>query len=180
MAQINAKTHEQNAIRQNKELKKLQNELTLKEKISYIKTHIWNNVIEAIHDVWPSIQVIFERRELLLKSQEEIQKTQSELADKPEQALKLITFLNSKNKQELEELKVTDRTETILEIRKVTTKKNLMRQLEEKCESMNTAITRFMVKFTNLRKKGLPEIMVINDKLMLQNDYDNNIREFAK
>ena len=45
---------------------------------------------------------------------------------------------------------------------------------------MNTAITRFMVKFTNLRQKGLPDIMVINDKLMPQNDYDNKIREYAK
>ena len=63
---------------------------------------------------------------------------------------------------------------------KITTKKNLMRQLEEKCENMNTAITRFMVKFKNLRQKGLPNIMVINDKLMSQNDYDNKIREFSK
>ena len=55
-----------------------------------------------------------------------------------------------------------------------------MRQLEEKCEGMNTAITRFMVKFTNLRQKGLPDIIVINDKLMPQNDYDNKIREYAK
>lgn len=102
------------------------------------------------------------------------------MADKPRQALKLITFLNIKNRQELEELKITDRIETILEIRKVITKKNLMKQLEEKCENMNTAITRFMVKFTNLRKKGLPSIMVINDKLMPQNYYDNKIREFAK
>ena len=37
-----------------------------------------------------------------------------------------------------------------------------------------------MVKFTSLRQKGLPDIMVINDKLMPQNDYDKNIREFAK
>ena len=45
---------------------------------------------------------------------------------------------------------------------------------------MNTTITRFMVKFTNLRQKGLPNIMVINDKLMPHNDYDNNIKEFEK
>ena len=55
-----------------------------------------------------------------------------------------------------------------------------MRQLEEKSKSMNTTITRFMVKFTNLRQKGLLDIMVINDKLMPQNDYDKKIREFAK
>ena len=55
-----------------------------------------------------------------------------------------------------------------------------MRKLEEKCESMNTAITKFMVKFTNLRQKVLLDIIVINDKLMPQNDYDKKIRDFAK
>ena len=51
-----------------------------------------------------------------------------------------------------------------------------MRQLEEKCEGMNTTITIFMVKFKNLRQKGLPDIMVINYKLMPQNDYDKKIK----
>ena len=55
-----------------------------------------------------------------------------------------------------------------------------MRQPEEKCEGMNTAITRFIFKLTNLRKKGLPNIMVINDKLMPHNDYHQKIREHAK
>ena len=45
---------------------------------------------------------------------------------------------------------------------------------------MNTIVTRFMVKFTNLRQKGLPDIMVINEKLMPQNDYDKKIIEHAK
>ena len=55
-----------------------------------------------------------------------------------------------------------------------------MRQLEEKCEFMITTITGFLVKFTNLRQKGLPDIMVLNDKLMPQNYYDKKIRYFAK
>ena len=55
-----------------------------------------------------------------------------------------------------------------------------MRQLEEKCEGMNTAITRFMVKVANLRQNGIPDIMVINENLMPQNDYDKKIREHAK
>lgn len=57
-------------------------------------------------------------------------KTKDELIDKPAQALKIITFLNSKNKEELEELQVLDRTNTILIIRKVVTKKSLMKNLE--------------------------------------------------
>ena len=92
----------------------------------------------------------------------------------------MIKFLNKKNKQELEELQITDKTETILKIRKVITKKNLMKQLEEKCENMNITITKFMVKFENLRQRIFPNILVINEKLMLQEDYSKNIREYAK
>ena len=92
----------------------------------------------------------------------------------------MIKFLNSKNKQELEEIEITDKTETILEIRKVISKKNLMKQLEEKCENMNIAITKFMVKFENLRQRGLPNILVINDKLMPQEDYNKKIKDYAK
>ena len=82
--QIDAKIHEENAHKLSEEVKKLQKELTLKDQIAYIKNYLWNNVIESIHDVWPSIQVIFEKRELLLVAQTEIQKTQEDLVDKPE------------------------------------------------------------------------------------------------
>ena len=58
--------------------------------------------------------------------------------------------------------------------------KNLMKQLEEKCGSMNMTITKFMVKFENLRQRSLPNILVINDKLMPQEDYNKKIREYAK
>ena len=43
-------------------------------------------------------QVIFEQRELLLAAQAEIQKTQTDLADKPEQVVRLINFINNKNR----------------------------------------------------------------------------------
>jgi hypothetical protein len=48
------------------------------------------------------------------------------LGKNPTEATKLIIFLNSKNKQELEELEIEDKIETILEIKKVLTKKCLM------------------------------------------------------
>ena len=47
LAQLNAKTHEQNGNRLSEELKKLQKELTLKDQMSYIKNYLWNNVIES-------------------------------------------------------------------------------------------------------------------------------------
>ena len=67
--------------------------------------------------------------------------------------------------------------ETILEVRKVISKRNLMIQLEEKCQNMELSITIFMVKFDVLRQKGLPNPLVINDRLMKHEDYDKKIIE---
>ena len=102
------------------------------------------------------------------------------MADKPAQALKLITFLNGKNRIELEELQIQDRTETILQIKKVLTKRNLMNTFEEKCDAMNISITKFFTKYTMLRQAGIPDIHVFNEKLMNQKEYDKNIRDYEK
>ena len=45
---------------------------------------------------------------------------------------------------------------------------------------MELAIARFMVKFDVLRQKGLPNPLVINDKLMPQEEYNRKIREVAR
>ena len=60
------------------------------------------------------------------------------------------------------------------------TKRNLMMNLEEKCQTMALAIGRFMVKFDVSRQKGLPNPLVINDRLMPQEDYNRKIKEVAR
>jgi len=62
---------------------------------------------------------------------EEIQRTKEKLGRKPEEATRFINFLNSKNKYQLEKLGIEDRTETILEVKKVLTKRSLMKSLEK-------------------------------------------------
>ena len=98
----------------------------------------------------------------------------------PEEAVRIIQFLNSKNKYELQELDIPDRTGTILEVKRVLAKRNLMLNLEDKCQTMQLAIDRFMTKFEILREKGLPSTLVINDKMVTQEDYNKKIREVAK
>lgn len=73
-------------------------------------------------------------------------------------------------------MEVEDRTEKFLEVRNVLSKRNLMLNLEDKCQNMQVAIDRFMAKFQILREKGLPSPLVINDKLMTQQDYNKKIR----
>ena len=55
-----------------------------------------------------------------------------DLGSKPSDVLALIRLLNSKSREESEKLDIEDRTYTILEVRKVLTKNNLMLQLDNK------------------------------------------------
>ena len=68
----------------------------------------------------------------------------------PTQANEMIKFLISKTREELEELRIEDRTETILEVKKVFTKRGLMLQLEEKVQAMDLGVQRFFIKIEAL------------------------------
>jgi len=110
---------------------------------------------------------------------EAIVKTREYLGDNLEEANQLITLLNSKNRYQLDELDIEDRTGTIIEIKKVLTKRNLMLNLEKKFQSMQANIDMFMTKFGILREKGLPSL-VIHEKLMTQEDYVERLNKLAK
>ena len=70
---------------------------------------------------------------MIKEASEANQKVKEELEKKLEEATEIIKFLNSKNKHELEEIGISGRIETILEVKKVLSKRNLMTQLEDKC-----------------------------------------------
>jgi hypothetical protein len=88
--------------------------------------------------------------------------------------------LNSKTREELEELRIEDRTETILEVKRVLTKRGLMLKLEEKVQAMDLGVQKFFRKIEALQKKGLPGLKVINDKLMTLPDYKKRLANVAK
>jgi hypothetical protein len=56
----------------------------------------------------------------------------------PTEAVEIIKLLNSKTREEIEDLKIEDRTETILEVKRVLTKRGMMLQLEEKVHTMDS------------------------------------------
>ena len=68
----------------------------------------------------------------------------------PTQVNEIIKFLNSKTTEELEEMKIEDRTETILEVKRSFTKRGLMLQLEEKVQAMDLGVQRFFSKIEAL------------------------------
>ena len=63
---------------------------------------MWDNIINSINDIFPSMQVILEQKELIKEASDAIQKVKEELGKKPKEATEIIKFLNSKNKQEFE------------------------------------------------------------------------------
>jgi hypothetical protein len=109
-----------------KELQQLQKQTVAGKTLAEVKENVWKDIIKSINEIWPMIQIMFEQNELVQRSQQAIEKIRIELGDMPIQANEIIRFLNSKNREELEELKIEDRTETIIEVKRVLTKRSLM------------------------------------------------------
>lgn len=120
---------------------------------------------------------MFDQKDVLEKAQEAVETISKQLEDMQEISYDIIKFLNSKDIYELEELGINDRTPTILEVKKIITKKHLILQLEEKCSSVNTIVQRFFSRIEPLTSKGFPSMLVINDKLMPIEDY---VRKLTK
>jgi hypothetical protein len=148
--------------------------------LAEVKESVWTDITKSMNEIWPMIQIMFEQNELVQRSKQAIEKIRVELGDMPTQANEIIKFLNSKTREELEELKIEDRTETILEVKRVLTKRGLMLQLEEKVQAMDLGVQRFFSKIEALQKKGLPGLKVINDKLMTLPDYKKRLADVSK
>jgi hypothetical protein len=123
---------------------------------------------------------MFEKNELVQRSKQAIEKIRSELGEMHTQANEIIKFLNSKTREEPEEMRIEDRTDTILEVKRVLTKRQMMLQLEEKVQAMDLGVQRFFSKIEVLQKKGLPGLKVINEKLMMLPDYKKILADVAK
>jgi hypothetical protein len=128
--------------------------------LAEVKENVWTNITKSINEIWPMIQIMFEQNELLQRSKQAIEKIRLELGDMPTQANEIIRFLNSKTREDLEELKIEDRIETILEVKRVLTKRGLMLQLEEKVQVMEQGVQKFFNKIDALPdyKKKLSEV----------------------
>jgi ABC-type branched-subunit amino acid transport system ATPase component len=138
------------------------------------------DICQLMTDIWLLIQIMFEQHDLVQRARQAIDRIKGELGEMSTEANEIIKFLNSKSKEELEALQIEDRTETILEVKRVLTKRGLMLQLEEKFQAMDVAVQRFFSKTDSLQKKGLPSLFVINNKLITFSDYKQKILTVAK
>ena len=107
--------------------------LSLHKTLAEIKGILWTNIIQSLSGVWRSIQTIYQQVDLIKVSQVEVEKTRSILGQMPEQANRLINFLNNKTSKELEALDIRDKIGTILDIKRVLTMRTLMQKLDKRC-----------------------------------------------
>ena len=78
------------------------------------------------------------------KANQEIFDINTQLGEMPNTTNNIIKFPNSKENRELNDIGVDDRTETILELKKVLIKNNLVEQLSEKCHTLDVVINIFL------------------------------------
>jgi DNA gyrase/topoisomerase IV subunit A len=93
-----------------KELQQLQKQTMARKTLAEVKEIMWTNISKSINEIWPMVQIMFEQNELLERSKQAVEKIRMDLGDMPTQANEIIRFLNSKTREELEELKIEDRT----------------------------------------------------------------------
>jgi hypothetical protein len=162
------------------ELQQLRKKTVASKTLAEVKESVWTDITKSMNEIWPMIQIIFEQNESVQRSKQAIEKIRLELGEMPTHANEIIIFLNSKTREELEKMKIEDRVETILEVKRVLTKRGLILQLEEKVQAMDLGVQRFFSKIEALQKKGLPGLKVINDKLMTLPDYKKRLDDVAK
>jgi hypothetical protein len=133
-----------------KELQQLQKQTLAGKTLAEVKELVWTEISKTINEIWPMVQIMFEQNEFLERRKQAVDKIRAELGDMPTQANDIINFLNSKTREELQELKIEDRTETILEVKRVLTKRSFMLQLEEKAQVMDQGVQRFFHKIDTL------------------------------
>ena len=156
----------------------MEKDLSLHNPLAEIRGILWNNIIQSISGIWRSIQTIYEQIDLIKVAQVEVQKTRVVLGQMPEQANRLINFLNNKTSEELATLDIRDRTGTILDVKRVLTMRTLMQNFDRRCQDMQVEIDSFTDKFTVLNQKGLPSHMGDNDRLMKHKDYIHKLNTF--
>ena len=107
-------------------MQQLQKQTVAGKILAEAKENIWMDISKSINEIWPMVQIMFEQNKPVQRSRQAIEKIRGELGEMPTEATEIIKFLNSKTREELEDLKIEDGMETILEVKRVLTKRGQM------------------------------------------------------
>lgn len=88
-------------------------------------------------------------------------------------------MLISKTKDELEELNIKDRTNALMEVKRVLKNKNIMVKLENKSKELELQLKRFNNKFNVVEEKELLAFRASNGKLIPLEKYQDQLCNIA-
>jgi len=117
--------------------------------------------------------------ELINIAQFETQRARESLGNMPEQANKMIQFLNTHTKEHLAALDISSMTDTILTVKRVLTLRGFVQTLERKCQEMQVEINAFRLKFTTLQIRGLPSLPTNSGKLLTCDQYARRVDNYV-
>jgi ribosomal protein S3AE len=80
-------------------LQPLQKKTVAGKTLAKVKESVWMDITKSMNEIWPMIQIMFEKNELVQRGQQAIEKIRAELGEMPIEAAEIIKFLNSKTKE---------------------------------------------------------------------------------
>ena len=130
-------------------------------------------------DQWQYIEAIHEHMELINRAHKESQRAGASLGNMPEIANRMINILNNRTGPQLAAIGITNRTDTILIIKRVLTLINLLQTLDRRCQEMQTEVKKFTNKFTALHSRGLSSLLNSAGRLLSHENYAKRVNTFA-
>jgi len=124
-------------------VKTLVKELSLDRTLAEIKKILWAKINQSITSQWRSVQAMYEQVELLGRAKFETQRAKAALGNMPQQANRMINFLNHQTKEELEALHIMNRIEAILTVKRVLTLRSFVQTLEARCREIQRDVDNF-------------------------------------
>lgn len=87
---------------------------------------LWDEIVTKISKFWNHLVVLQDEQILACHTEHDINKPCNELSDKPLIVDSVITFLNSRSKNDLKEMNINDGIEIIMEASKLHTNMNFI------------------------------------------------------
>jgi len=160
-------------------IKSLEKELSLGKAFAEIKKLLWAKINQSITGQWRSIQAIYEQVELLGCAKFESQRAKAALGNMPDQANRLINFLNHQTREELAALNIMNRTYAILTAKSVLTLRGFVQTLEARCRDIQRDVDNFDVTLVALHARGLPSLLTSAGKLLTHDQYSTRLNNFV-
>jgi chromosome segregation ATPase len=161
-------------------IKALEKELNLESTMAEIKRILWAKIDQSITKQWKSIKTIHEQMDLIGHAQTEIQRAKTALGNRPDQANRMIDFLNRQEKEELAAIGIVNRTEAVLTAKKVLTLRNYVQTVERKCYEIQVEVDEYQLKMEALLAKGLPSLLSGAGRLISREQYTNRMATYIE